>query len=375
MIDICLEANKMNAKHSSELTKAARYSRFGLTLMVTNACNMRCTYCYNGIGYDKTMSIDIGTKAIDRSIASLQNGGRLELGFFGGEPMLEPDLILALIEHAQTQMQEKGLELLLSVTTNGTITNNKAWQIMMMPNLDLAISIDGHPQTHDRNRIFPNGRGSSAEVLKTVSRLIDAGKDFKAVTVVRPDNERTLDDEILFLRSMGIRRIELSLDFWTKWDANARSYLEDTISRCAALWVDGLPEFGLSWFDDKAAMLTRDVQVSTCRCGFGKGDIAVTPSGRLYPCERLIGDDKESNSTRLDGNVFGSEDFLFGLAGDVRTAQSCLSCGIKDACNTSCGCCNYARTSHVGEPDNLLCMFNQWCLRETQSVLENRIIS
>ena len=365
----------MDTQDNSKPIKADRYSRFGLTLMVTHGCNMRCSYCYNGPCYEKTMSIETGRKAIDRSVASLRQSGRLELGFFGGEPLLESDLVLALIKHARAQTQKNGLELFLTVTTNGTVTRDKAWQIMMIPNLDLAVSIDGHPQTHDRNRLFSNGRGSCSEVLKTISRLIDAGKDLKAVTVVRPENERTLDDEILFLRSLGIRRIELSLDIWTQWDAKARSYLEEMIGQCARLWIDGLPEFGLNWFDDKAAMLTRGVQVKTCRCGFGKGDISVAPSGNLYPCERLIGDDKGPNTTRLDGDVFDGEDFLFGPGRDVRTAEPCLSCGIKEACNTSCGCCNYVRSSDVGEPDNLLCMFNQWCLRETQSVLENKIVS
>jgi uncharacterized protein len=284
-------------------------------------------------------------------------------------------LILALIKYARAQTQKNDLELQLAVTTNGTVTRDKAWQIMMLPNLDLAVSIDGHPQTHDRNRIFSNGHGSSGKVLKTISRLIDAGKDFKAVTVVRPDTERTLDDEILYLRSLGIRRIELSLDIWTQWDARARSYLEDMIGRCATLWVDGLPEFGLNWFDDKAAMLTSGVEIPACRCGFGKGDISVAPSGRLYPCERLIGDDNGLNTTRLDGDVFDGENFLFGPIQDVRTAEACLTCGIKDACNTSCGCCNYFRSGQIGEPDNLLCMFNQWCLRETQLVLENKMAS
>ncbi|MHC4365477.1 MAG: radical SAM protein [Planctomycetota bacterium] len=353
---------------------ASLYPRFGLVLMVTHACNMRCSYCYNGPQYESSMSTDIGRAAIDRSVASIQEGGLLELGFFGGEPFLEADMISSLIDYARSRTQQAGLRLSIAITTNATVTNPMAWSIMMMPQLDLAVSVDGRPETHDRNRRFANGEGSFETVSKTIARLLDAGKSFKVVAVVRPDSVQTLPNELVYLRCLGIRCIELALDIWTRWDSEATEHLEQAIVACARLWAIGLPNFGLNWFDDKAAMLTETAGLSMCRCGFGKGDIAVAPSGRLYPCERLIGDDRKPNSLRLPGHVLEGQDFLFGPTKEVRTAATCQQCAIQTACNTTCGCCNYVRTGHIGQPDRFLCMFNHWCLRETQAVLEKMIV-
>ena len=144
--------------------------------------------------------------------------------------------------------------------------------------------------------------------------------------------------------------------------------LKNSISRCSRLWIEGLPEYTLNWFDDKAAQLT-DSTVEPILCGFGKGDIAITPAGHLYPCERLIEDDSIDNPMRLQGDVFDRDDFMFGPCCDIRAPKECRSCAISDACNTTCGCCNYIRTGEMGRPDRLLCLFNQWCLSETEKML------
>jgi uncharacterized protein len=333
--------------------------------MVTHGCNMSCSYCYNGPHYQLSMSTDVGQTAIDRSINSIERGGVLELGFFGGEPLLEAGLIRSLIDYARKNTQQAGLELLLALTTNATVTNHKAWSIVMMPEVDLAVSIDGRPGTHDRHRRFADGLGTSNVVLKTIARLLDAGKEFKAVAVVGPESGRSLAEEIESLRDLGIGRIELSLDLWTSWTAEAIDQLEQAVVSCGRLWAKGLPDISINWFDDKAALLIRKEPVSTCRCGFGKGDIAVTPAGNLYPCERLIEDDRQANPMRLAGNVFQGRDFLFGPAQKIRIAGPCRECAIDTLCRTTCGCCNYVRTGRIGQPDGLLCRFNQWCLRET----------
>ena len=64
------------------------FARFGLVLTVTHACNLRCTYCYAGEKFRRTMPEAIGRRAIERATRSLSAGGRLELSFFGGEPLL-----------------------------------------------------------------------------------------------------------------------------------------------------------------------------------------------------------------------------------------------------------------------------------------------
>ena len=212
------------------------YPRFGLVLNVTHGCNMRCTYCYAGSKRSEVMPEHIGRKAIDRAIASIEPGGTLDLGFFGGEPLLEAELIEKLIAYAGRQVKAAGMNLALTMTTNGTVTNPRAWSIMTLPAMSLSISCDGLPAIHDRHRRFTSGGGTSAKLLSTISMLQQAGKQFRVVMVVRPDTVDSLPAGIEFLRRQGVRRIEPSLDVWTDWSEDDIARLEKVVARCAQIW-------------------------------------------------------------------------------------------------------------------------------------------
>jgi uncharacterized protein len=345
------------------------YSRFGLVLMVNHACSLRCTYCYTGRKFDRAMPVSTGTRAIDRALASLARGGTLELGFFGGEPLVEADLIASLLSHARLRARGTASSVDASLTTNGVQAGGAAWTLMTDPDLDLAISYDGMPRAHDRHRVFADGRGSAAIVLATLTRLLEAGKDFRVIMVVRPTTVDALAEGIAFSRDLGVRRVDLSLDLWTPWSREDGARLEAALARAAVLWRDSLPGLAVNWFDEKAAQLAGVPMLDSARCGFGRGEVAVAPSGRLYPCERLIGEDVETNPMRLKGDVFGADDFLRIERAAARSSDACSACAIQSICSTTCRCSNYVRTGRVDEPDGLLCLLDQACFRETARAL------
>jgi uncharacterized protein len=331
------------------------------------------------------MPEEIAKSAIERALASVEPGGALELGFFGGEPLLEAPLVSALAGYAQERAETRGLRLAVGLTTNGTVSTADAWCVMSRPEIELAVSHDGLPEVHNRHRRFADGCSSSAHVINTIRRLISIGKEFRVVMVVRPDNVAFLSAGMLFLRAIGVRRIDPSLDLWTRWTAADVRVLESAVADCARIWRDGLPEFSVSWFDEKAAYLANVPVTETARCGFGAGEVAVAPSGNLYPCERLIGEDADGDPMRLPGHVLDGEDFL-NLDGPPACAAArpvhqcnacaayvacaaCAECGIRTMCNTDCRCSNYVRTGDLGKPDGLLCALNRACVRETAQVL------
>lgn len=346
------------------------YDRFGLILTVTHACNLRCSYCYAGHKSDTSLPGPMGRKAIDRAVASLTPGGTLELGFFGGEPLLEAESVAGWIDHARQRTQAVGGQLTLSMTTNGTVTSPKALQIMTLPDLDLAISCDGLPDLHDRHRRTAGGSGTWEQVIATIRRLLSMGQNPRVVTVVRPDTVSGLCDGIRFLRDLGVRHFEPALDVWAQWGADDIAVLDRVIGDFARLWRDGLPDLSIGWFDEKTAQLARVPITPTARCGFGYGEIAVAPSGRLYPCERLIGDDDEGNPMVMAGHVLEGDDFLSYDAAPGRSDPSCDACQMLAMCNTVCRCSNYVRTGDVTRPDWLLCAWNQACLTETARMLD-----
>ena len=345
--------------------------RFGLTLMVNHACNLRCTYCYTGAKFSSPMPSDIAFASINRGFASLDHGGQLNLSFFGGEPLLESARILDWMAHSREQAKASGKRVGFNLTTNGTITSREAWLVMTNDELDLTVSFDGNPEIHDRNRRDVFGRGSSAAVEHTLRQLLESGRKVRVNVVIRPETLEQLPNGLIYLHNLGVRSVDLSLDLWTRWTAADGLRLEKAVARAAQLWRDWLPEFGLNWFDAKVGDLANLPRThEDTRCGFGDGEIAVAPSGRLYPCERLIGEDRPDHPLRLPGNALEGRDFLCFAVAPINDCAACSSCALNAACDSDCRCSNFVRTGNVNRPDGLLCMLNKATARAVHEVLD-----
>lgn len=346
--------------------------QFGLTLQVTQACNLCCTYCYSGRKRDSRMPWETGVTAITRAYRSFPPHGRLDLGFFGGEPLLEAERILEWMRFARTAALSSGHTVRFNLTTNGTITDRAAWEVMLTEELELAVSCDGTPTMHDRHRRTVQGEGTATRVECTMRQLLEAGKDFQVVLVVRPDNLAALPDGLSYLHSLGIRSVTPSLDLWTTWTRADGVRLQAAIQAMARLWRAWLPDFSLSWFDTKLAQVAHlPSSRPNTRCGFGSSEIAVAPSGRLYPCERLIGEDRPDQPLRLPGHALEGDDFLTFAPEPARACAACARCALTSACETSCRCSNFVRTGDLNRPDGLLCLLNKATLEAVGEVLDD----
>ncbi|MBI1840153.1 MAG: radical SAM protein [Verrucomicrobia bacterium] len=328
--------------------------------MVNHACNLRCSYCYTGAKFHSPMSKRIGEIAIARALGSVRSGGGLDLGFFGGEPLLEAAQVIDWMLHSRLRASEDNKSVRFHLTTNGTLATGRAWEVMTSEDLDLTISFDGLARIHDRHRRDARGQPTSALVEATLRRLIELGKPLRVNVVVRPDNLEELPEGLIHLRDLGVVHVDLSLDLWTQWNVADGSRLERFVDRAAELWRAWLPQFSLNWFDGKIGDLARlPLSEETTRCGFGDGEIAVAPSGNLYPCERLIGEDGPNHPRRLPGHVLdGREDFVADPLSFV-ACDPCSRCVIASVCDTRCRCSNYVRTGDVNRPDGLLCLLNK----------------
>jgi uncharacterized protein len=340
---------------------------FALTLMVNHACNLRCTYCYTGAKFSSPLPLEIGEAAIQRAFRSLLPHGELNLGFFGGEPLR----ILAWMASARRHARDSEKRVNFSLTTNGTVSPPQAWQIMTAEDLELAVSFDGAPRTHDRYRRDVHGKGSAAAAEATIRRLIDAGKEFRVVTVIRPDNLEEMPTGMEHLHTLGVRAVDLSLDLWTSWSSADRCRLQSLVLDLSRLWARWLPEFSLNWFDAKVGELAHlQKATESVRCGFGDGEVAVAPSGRLYPCERLIGEDRPGNPLCLPGNALDGDDFLDSSCSNFTRCSPCSQCGLAFACDTYCRCSNFIRTGNTNRPDGLLCTLNKATASAVAKILD-----
>jgi uncharacterized protein len=321
------------------------------------------------------MPYQTGAAAISRGFRSLTPGGQLQLSFFGGEPLIEAQRIQTWMNLARTLANESGKRMRFNLTSNGTRTGPEAWSVMMQEDLDLAISFDGTRALHDRHRRDAHGNGSADMVLQTIERLLTEQRELEVITVVRPDNVEQIPDALRYMYSLGIRQVHLSLDLWTKWTSADGLCLQRCIEEAAQLWRSWLPAFSLNWFDAKVAELARLSVTQQCtRCGFGDGEIAVAPSGRLYPCERLIGEDRPDQPMRLPGHALEGDDFLHHAADPLVRSSPCSECALAFACDTICRCSNFIRTGDVHRSDGLLCLLNKAAAVAAINVLKGDLL-
>jgi uncharacterized protein len=168
---------------SEELrTNVLRYGLQELLLEVTQNCNLQCRYCIYSEVYPmyrnntlRAMNEDIAIKAIDLYFSLLREGISYNpyreptIGFYGGEPLLNFELIKKCIKYVKIKYKEFNPH--FTITTNGTLLSSKIASFLVQSNCSLIVSLDGPKEEHDRNRIFPNGKGSYDIIMKRLNNL------------------------------------------------------------------------------------------------------------------------------------------------------------------------------------------------------------
>jgi uncharacterized protein len=168
-----------------------------ITLQVTQNCNLRCSYCsYSGLynqrpHANRVMSFDVMKKSIDFLMSRSTGIDRVNLGFYGGEPLLEISNIENLINYINENYPGKKMD--YSLTTNGTIFTDKNIQFFIDNNFNIMISLDGPKELHNTNRVFSNGKGSFDKIMENLKYIKDKYPSFfKQIsfnTVIAPDSD------------------------------------------------------------------------------------------------------------------------------------------------------------------------------------------
>lgn len=153
-----------------------------ITLQITQNCNLRCSYCVYSGKYqnrehsNKKMSIDVAKKGIDFLINHSSDSDEIGIGFYGGEPLLEFEMIKECIEYAEKRAEGKNL--ILSLTVNGTLLNGEIAEYFQKHRIYTMVSLDGPKEVHDKNRKFSDGRGSFDVIYNNLKMLKDKCPEF-----------------------------------------------------------------------------------------------------------------------------------------------------------------------------------------------------
>lgn len=354
-----LDSNLIKGKIASHLQQ--------MILCVTERCNLRCTYCvYSGqhAGYrmhsNKVMTWNIARRAIDYFLAHCQDQKEhVALGFYGGEPLLELELIercVAKIKKAAKHMRRP----VLTITTNGTVFNRKILRFLVDNEIMLFVSLDGPQLVHDANRRFKsNNRGTFAKVMDTIKMIQDSNPDYAerflcvAATVTPPIDYVQLDH---FFSSLGLA-IRQSLvqcygtpgfpkndphrsnprgtkEMFTKFSQAAVGNVFNTgEGERPYLFVKGLFELSMKRLHLRGIHDRLESEHSTGRlCVPGADKVFVNTEGTFYICERL-----EGNRNMRIGDIESGVDInrVCKMISDFDTMgnNDCCSCWLLRICH------------------------------------------
>ena len=343
-----------------------------LTLHLTSACNMRCSYCYSPPHAGAVMPEDVGRAAMD--MGARDSAGSCGIIFFGGEPLLHKDLIRSLVAHGQEDGRPAPWRYHFKLTTNGILLDEEFLDFCQESGVLVAMSFDGIREAHDAHRRLPDGSPTFDLLLPKLKLLLAARPYSSVLMVVNPDTARYFAESVSFLMDLGCRYLVISLNYAGPWTERDFRTLEAQYKRIASLYIEGSRrgrKFYLSPFEVKISSHIAGDCYQKEQCELGVRQLSVDAEGHIYPCVQFVkaGPDSEW----CIGNVFnGIDEGARQRIHDTSEAEKepCRGCAIERRCNNSCGCLNWQTTGTVTSPSPVLCRHEQMLVPIADRVAE-----
>jgi uncharacterized protein len=351
-----------------------------ISLNVSASCNLTCGYCYAGRGgfggrQTAAMSWETAREAIDRLLTLADKKAPVTIGFLGGEPFVNRQLIHQTVEYAEGQGRGLGFDVRFSVTTNGTVLTAADHALMRTHRFGVTISVDGGRSVHDAQRPGVGGRSSFAAVMRAVAPLLsDPGqaKLTARATVVRGELDlvRRFEDimaqgfpEAGFapLRSAGTTALALRGDDWERYLTAMIALADAELERLSK----GQP---LRFTNLAVALkqLHRGLSMPY-PCGAGGGYFSVGADGVWYACHRAIG--QESFALGDNHGLDHARRQAFLRQRHVHAQAECRSCWARYLCS---GGCHQEASTRTDSSCGFIRGWLDYCLRTYATLIRER---
>ena len=329
-----------------------------LCLHVAHTCNLNCAYCFASQGKyhgeRAIMSLDVAKRALDFLIENSGSRRNLEVDFFGGEPLMNFDMLKELVAYARSIEKEHNKNFRFTLTTNGVLIDDDVIEFANKEMSNVVLSLDGRKEVHDRYRVDYAGNGSWEKIVPKFQKLVEARghKDYYMRGTFTHANPDFLED-IKTMLDLGFTELSMEPVVCAEGDPSELTQEDMPIvmeqyEKLAELMVErdkeGKP------FTFYHYMI--DLQGGPCiykrisGCGSGTEYMAVTPWGDLYPCHQFVGDEKFCLGNIWDGvkNTEIQEEF----AGcNVYAREECRDCWARLYCSGGCAANAYHATGSV----------------------------
>ncbi len=329
-----------------------------MCLHVAHTCNLNCEYCFASQGKyhgeRALMDFETGKKALDFLIANSGTRHNLEVDFFGGEPLMNWDVVKKLVAYAREQEKIHNKNFRFTLTTNGMLIDDEVIEFSNKEMSNVVLSLDGRKEIHDRLRKDYAGNGSYDIILPKFKEFVKRRGNksyYMRGTFTHANTDFTND--IFHMADMGFTELSMEPVVCAPTDP-------------AALTENDLPVLFEQYEILAKEMLNRqkegrpftfyhymlDLKHGPCiykrisGCGSGTEYVAVTPSGDIYPCHQFVGDKKYLLGNLDDGITNTEVQNEFKLC-NAYARPDCADCWAKLYCSGGCAANSYHATGKI----------------------------
>ena len=337
-----------------------------MCLLVTMDCNLRCEYCFASQGDyamgRKVMSFETGKKALDFLLENSGDRENLEVDFFGGEPLMNWDVVKKLVEYGRSKEAEYHKHFRFTVTTNGLLLDEEKMDFINKEMSNVVLSIDGRKDVNDRVRKRVDGSGCYDRIIPKFKELAEK-RNYENYYVRGTFTKYNLDfaSDVFHLYDLGFDQISVEpvvCDHDEKYAITERDLpaVFSEYERLAQLML--VNEKKGKHFNFFHFMLDLDQGPCAIKrlrgCGSGNEYVAITSDGDIYPCHQFVGIPEY-----LMGNIHSGEfntdikkDFA---AAHIYNKEDCRKCWAKFYCSGGCNANNFIYTGNILTAHKLSC--------------------
>lgn len=329
-----------------------------LCLHVAHTCNLNCSYCFASQGKyhgeRAVMSFEVGKQALDFLMDNSGTRRNLEVDFFGGEPLMNWDVVKQLVEYARNVEKERGKNFRFTLTTNGMLIDDDVIDFSNREMSNVVLSLDGRKEIHDRERVDYAGNGSYDRIVPKFQKLVESrgGKDYYmrgTFTHANPDFTK----DVFHMTDLGFKELSMEPVVSAPDDPAALTpedleIVKEQYEILAKEMIKRNKEGNGFTFYHYMIDLTAGpcIYKRISGCGSGTEYMAVTPWGDLYPCHQFVGEEEYKLGDIWNGvtNNDLREEFR---SCNAYARPECKDCWAKLYCSGGCAANAYHATGSI----------------------------
>ncbi len=342
-----------------------------LCLHIAHDCNLACRYCFADEGEyhgqkRELMSLEVGRKAIDFLIENSGNRVNLEVDFFGGEPLMNFDVVKKIVEYGRSREKEAGKNFRFTLTTNGVLLNDEIMDFCNREISNVVLSLDGRKCINDSMRPTRNGKGSYDIIVPKFQRFVSK-RGNKSYYVRGTFTRNNLDfvEDFNLMADLGFK--EISIEPVVAGETCDYAIREEDIDRICKEY----DKLARNIIDRHKAgkpvtffHFMMDLNGGPCvykrlsGCGSGTEYLAVTPAGELYPCHQFVGLEGFSMGNVFEGVKRTDIVDEFKLC-NVYAKDKCRDCFARFYCSGGCAANSYQFHGSILDAYDIGCKLQQ----------------